>query len=76
MLLARMSPDMGIKFAAAQFLFEKFQTRPAGGLTEKEEFILRLKREVERVSIAEEDGEKEPITLEAEVRGTASWPGE
>jgi hypothetical protein len=72
-ILARLSPDLHIKLVASQFLFREFNSRPPGGLTEKEEFILKLKREVERVAIEVDGGEALDLAIEAS--GTARLPG-
>jgi hypothetical protein len=70
-ILARLAPDLNIKLAASQFLFREFNTRP-GGLTEKEEFIVKLKREMQRVVIEEDAGEV--LDLATSVSGTARLP--
>jgi hypothetical protein len=71
-ILARLAPDWGVRLEAAQFLFREFNSRPGGGLSEREEIILKLRREVLRAAV-EEDG-SEPIELAEEISGTARLP--
>jgi hypothetical protein len=71
-ILAKMAPDFDVRLAAAQFLFREFNSRPGGGLTEKEEFVLKLRREVAR-AVIEADSD-EAIDLTAETLGTAQLP--
>jgi hypothetical protein len=70
-ILARLAPDFDVRLAAAQFLFREFNSRP-GGLSEKEEFVLKLRREVARAAV-EEDG-NEAIDLSIETSGAARLP--
>jgi len=71
-ILARLAPDWGVRLEAAQFLFREFNSRPGGGLSEKEEFVLKLRREVAR-AVIEADSD-EAIDLTAETLGTAQLP--
>jgi hypothetical protein len=70
-ILARLAPDWDIRLAAAQFLFREFNSRPGGGLSEKEEFVLKLRREVARAVVEADSGE---IELAAEISGSARLP--